>query len=60
MSNHSGNYLTILFHYFFCLILVGLLSFSLTYLLNNDKKDGMKSNLEKTGSLILKQAENSP
>ncbi len=60
MSNHYGNYLTIVFHYFFYLILVGLLSFSLTYLLNNDKKDGMKSNLEKTGSLVLKQAENSP
>ncbi|MDJ0599167.1 MAG: hypothetical protein QNJ37_10055 [Crocosphaera sp.] len=60
MSDHSSDYVTVLFHYLFYLILVGLVTFGLTYLLNNDKDYGVKSNLEKTGSLILKQAENSP
>ncbi|MDJ0844507.1 hypothetical protein [Crocosphaera sp.] len=60
MSDHPDNYVAILFHYFFYLILVGLLTFSLTYLLNHNEKDGVKSNLEKTSSFILKQAENAP
>ena len=59
MLDHTNHHVTIFFHYLFYLILVGLLTFSLTYLLNNDKENGAKSNLEKTGSLILKQSENS-
>ncbi len=58
MPDHYSNYFTILFHYLFYLILVGLLSFSLTYFLNNNKDNAAKRNLEKTASLILKQAEN--
>ena len=60
MLNHSTNSLTLLSHYLFCLFLVGLLSLSLSYLLNNNRETDSKINLEKTGSLILKRVENSP
>ncbi len=59
MLDHTNHHVTIFFHYLFYLILVGLLTFSLTYLVNSGKDNGVKSNLEKIGSLILKQAENS-
>ncbi len=59
MSDHSGDYITIFFHYLFCLVLVGLLTLSLTYVIDSDTNNGVKSNLEKIGSLILKQAASS-
>lgn len=59
MLDHTNHYFTIFFHYLVYLILVGLLSFSLTYFINNDKDDGEKINLEKTASFVLKQSENS-
>ena len=57
MSDHSSHCVTILFHYLFYLILVGLLTFSLTYLIESDQDNGVKSTLQKTVSLILKKAE---
>ncbi len=60
MLDHSNNYLTILCHYLFYLIIVGLLSFSLTYIINDKQNSGIKTNMDQTNSLILKQAENAP
>ena len=59
MLDHNNHYFTIFFHYLFYLILVGLLSFSLTYFTNNDQDSEAKGNLEKTASFVLKQAQNS-
>ncbi|ACK65549.1 hypothetical protein PCC8801_1493 [Rippkaea orientalis PCC 8801] len=60
MFKKSTNSLTLLSHYLFCLFVVGLLSLSLSYLLNQTHKKQTQIYLEKQGSLILKKAENAP
>ncbi|WP_009543406.1 hypothetical protein [Crocosphaera subtropica] len=60
MLDHPSDYLTILCHYLFYLIIVGLLSFSLTYIINNKENSGIKTHMDQTNRLILKQAENAP
>ncbi len=58
MLNHLNDYLTILSHYLFYLILIGLLSFSLTYVINEQKDGSLKTRMNQTDRLILKEAEN--
>ncbi len=59
MLDNSPNYLTILAHYLFCLCVVALLILSINSVLNSQKENRVKINSEKTGILILKQAEKS-
>ncbi|WP_107669051.1 hypothetical protein [Cyanothece sp. BG0011] len=60
MLDHSNDYITIFCHYLFYVILVGLLSFSLTYIINDKQNSGIKTDMDQTNRLILKQAENAP
>lgn len=60
MLDHGTNNLTLLSHYLLCLFFVGLLSLGLSQVLNSRRKTEPQIYLEKTGSLILKDAENSP
>ena len=57
MLNYSLYYFTCCCHYLFCLCLVALLSWNLSSLLNSQTKNGLKANLEKNISLVLKQVE---
>ena len=60
MLNKSTDDLTLFTHYLLWLLLVALLSLSLSYALDQSRNKEPQIYLQKTGSLVLKQAEKFP
>ena len=60
MLDHTNHYVTIFFHYLFYLILVGLISFSFTYIIDEPKDSSLKTRMNQTDRLIIEASENYP
>ncbi len=57
MLDSSLKYFTFFCHYLFCLFLVALLALTLSSVMTNQTRNGLKANLKNHLSLVLKQVE---